>query len=455
MADENQSTMETLNALRTSFESKQKDTAEEIKKQSAQIKELGDKEAVMQKAFSEKVAEGKKLEVAMEEMKGKMDAVYKSGSRQAFGSDAEHDIYRKYASELDGFIRYNKATDSEIMDELVHDLARKSLTTNDEDKIADLAKQLKSEGGKGQLIFLRNQKDYVAGIDPNGGYYTATDTRTDFQVNQDFETSPIRSVARVITTSDGDIDVIIRDAQGISGGWTGETSSRPATDTPTIGQLNIMTHEHFAQPEVTQKMIDDSIVNIEQIMVEEINDIFIQEENTAFVTGNGSKKPKGFLSYDDRASADVYKRDTLEQLDSGIAGAFQADNFIELQNRLKGVYQAPAVWGMKRLTWGEVLKLKDGEGRYQLNFEMLADGAGLRLLGKRVIWMDDMPVIANDALAVVYGDFSKGYTVVDRIGVRLIRDDLTNKPFIKFYATKRVGGAVTNYEAIKILKLAA
>ena len=160
------------------------------------------------------------------------------------------------------------------------------------------------------------------------------------------------------------------------------------------------------------------------------------------------------MSYADRVSADVYERDTLEQLDSGTNGAFKADNFIDLQNRLKGVYQAPAVWGMKRLTWGEVLKLKDGQGRYQLNFEMMADGAGLRLLGKRVVWMDDMPVIATNSLSVVYGDFSKGYTIVDRIGVRLIRDDLTNKPFIKFYATKRVGGAVTNYEAIKILKLA-
>lgn len=455
MADENQSTMETLNALRKSFESKQKDTAEEMQKQADLIKEIGDKEEVMQKTFNEKIAEGKKLEATIEEMKVKMDAVYKSGSRQAFGSDAEHDIYRKYASELDGFIRSGKIPDSEIMDELVHDLARKSLTTNDEDKIADLAKQLKSEGGKGQLIFLRNRKDYLTAINPNGGYWTSTDTRTDIQVNQDFETSPIRSIARVITTSSGDIDVIIRDEQGISGGWVGETQTRPATATPTIGQLNIATHEHFAQPEVTQKMIDDSIVNIEQIMIEEINDIFIQEENTAFVTGDGSKKPKGFLSYDDRASADVYERDTLEQLDSGINGAFTADNFIELQNRLKGVYQAPAVWGMKRLTWGEVLKLKDGQGRYQLNFEMMADGAGLRLLGKRVVWMDDMPVRATNSLSVVYGDFSKGYTVVDRVGVRLIRDELTNKPFIKFYATKRVGGAVTNYEAIKILRLAA
>ncbi|KKK77295.1 hypothetical protein LCGC14_2855060, partial [marine sediment metagenome] len=152
--------------------------------------------------------------------------------------------------------------------------------------------------------------------------------------------------------------------------------------------------------------------------------------------------------------------DSLPLLKAGVKDRYyQAnvtyDGFVDTQNALKDAYQSSAVWMMKRTTWGNVLKLKDGESRPLINFEQLAEDPTRVVLGKRVLFADDMPVVASDALSVVFGDFGVGYTIVDRLGIRVLRDAFTNKPLVLFYTTKRVGGAVTNFEALKIMKLAA
>ena len=165
-------------------------------------------------------------------------------------------------------------------------------------------------------------------------------------------------------------------------------------------------------------------------------------------------KPRGFLDYPNWTTPKVYQRDALEQIASGTAGKVTADGAINLKGRLKGDYQAGAVFLTQRDTFTDLSLLKDGQGRYLLSETMLPDGVDVRLLGKPLFFADDMPAVAADALALAYGDFGISYTIVDRMGIRILRNPFTDIPFIRFYTTKRVGGDITNYEGIKIQKLA-
>jgi HK97 family phage major capsid protein len=178
-------------------------------------------------------------------------------------------------------------------------------------------------------------------------------------------------------------------------------------------------------------------------------------ENTAFVRGDGSQKPRGFLSLPDWSSPGVYQRNALERRDSGVNGAFTADAIIALQNDLKEAYQSRAVFGVKRAAFTSILTLKDDQGQYLINSMILREGADKVLLGKPVIFMDDLDGLSTDGQSMVYGDFNVGYTIVDRLGFRVIRDNVTKKGFVKFYTTKRTGGDVTNYESLKIMRLSA
>ena len=293
------------------------------------------------------------------------------------------------------------------------------------------------------------KKDLIEGIKPQGGYWVRPE-RSSQMVTRFFETSPLRQVANIMTTSTNEVELIVDDNEAAFGGWVGETQARPVTGTPDIGLLKIPVHEQFAQPQATQSMLDDAGFDVEGWLARKVQDKLGREQNTSFVTGDGSKKPKGFLSFDAWASPGVYERDAIEQIPTGSATDLESDGLIDVQNSLIEEYQPNAVWLMKRVTFGKVIKLKDNEDRYLINPLILREGAEKILLGQRVIFADDMPVVAGSALPVAYGDFSRGYTIVDRFGFRVIRDEFTNKPFIKFYTTFRVGGTVTNFESIKL-----
>jgi HK97 family phage major capsid protein len=219
--------------------------------------------------------------------------------------------------------------------------------------------------------------------------------------------------------------------------------------------VTIPTHEQYAQPVATQKMLDDATFNVETWISGKVTSKFSRTENTAFVTGDGVKKPTGFLAYADWATAGTYERNALETRETGTASTIKADDLIDLQTDLIEYYQAGASWVMARKTWAEIMKLKDAvDGNYLLNPAMMFQGSlGLQLLGKPVTLFADMPTIADAAIPLAYGDFGEGYTILDRIGIRVLRDPYTAKGKVKFYTTKRVGGKVTNYQAIKRLKI--
>jgi len=248
-----------------------------------------------------------------------------------------------------------------------------------------------------------------------------------------------------------------RDLDEVTTGWVGETEERSETDSPQIGQYVIPVHEQYAEPRATQRLLDDAMFDVDEWLAGKIADKFARMENTAFINGDGEGKPKGFLTYDG-GTPDTQNFSVIERVLSGAAGDFAAsdpgDALINLVYSLKAVYRGGAVFMMKRATLAEVRKLKDGDGNY-LYHPDFQGGTGGMLLGFPVIEAEDMPEMAADSLSIAFGNFHAGYQIVDRQGLHILRDNLTAKPFVKFYTTKRVGGDVVNFEAIKLMKFAA
>jgi len=218
-------------------------------------------------------------------------------------------------------------------------------------------------------------------------------------------------------------------------------------------------HEIYAAPKSTQKLLDDSSINVESWLVDHVADKFGRTENTAFVNGNGVGKPRGFLTYPVSTDADdVRAWGTMEYTPSGASGAFASsdpgDALIDLQYSLNSGYRPSAVWLMNRAVAGEVRKFKDTQGRYMWA-DGLQPGQPPSLLGHSVILAEDMPDLAADSLSVAFGDFRRGYIIADRHEMRVLRDPYSDKPFTIFYTYKRCGADVANYECIKILKMAA
>lgn len=293
------------------------------------------------------------------------------------------------------------------------------------------------------------EKALSVNSDPDGGYLVTPEV-TGKIITRMFETSPMRGVASVMTISSDSADISISDDEADSG-WTSEMGTISETDTPQIGKINIPTHEQYAQPKATQKIIDDAAVDVEAWLANEIRKKFERTENTAFVAGDGSGKPRGFTDYGAWAVANTYERGALETITSGTSGNFDSDNLIELQDALKQSYQDGAVFMCKRATFTAIRKLKNGNSDYRLLD--LSTGGNVTLLGKPVIIADDMPTMDADSKSIAYGNFGVGYQIIDRIGIRVLRDPFTSKPFVKFYTTKRVGGDVIDFDAIKLLKL--
>lgn len=378
-------------------------------------------------------------------LKQKLDAVEKTA-----------DYVEKAIARMDGAGDgdQNKEMEEKAREQTARYLRKKTPMDDDVAEAVIRAMTKKSFHGVEDHVKDNEIKTMIAGSNPDGGYFIRPERSTQM-IQRIFETSPMRGISNVVTTSSDVLEMLIDDDEAETGGWVGEVQSRNETDTPKIGILTIPAHEQYAQPKATQKMLDDAGFDIESWLSGKVTRKMTRTENSAFVVGDSSQKPQGWLALPAWAAAGVYERKALEQINSGAAGAFTADGLKKLQNSLIEEYQASAVFNLKRASFEQIITLKDGQGAYLLDPRSMKVGDTMTLLGKQVIFMNDIPGIANDALAMGYGDYSVGYTIVDRLGFRVIRDELTEKPFIKFYTTKRTGGAVTNFESIKIQKLAA
>jgi HK97 family phage major capsid protein len=294
----------------------------------------------------------------------------------------------------------------------------------------------------------------LVGSNPDGGFLAPIDP-VRFISGRIFETSPVRQVANVISTAREAVSIIIDDTEPTSG-WVAEVDSRPETDTPKVAELEIPTHEQYAEPRISTKALDDVSINLEAWLQDKVAMKFARAENEAFMTGNGIKKPRGILDYESWTTQGEYERWKLEHRDTATVGTIAADDFIDVQSDLLEEYQANALWMMHRKVWAEVMQLKDSDNQYLLNPMLLFSGVDMQLLGRPVRFAGDMDsTIAEGNSIAIYGNFREGYTVVDRIGIRVLRDPYTDKRYVKFYTTKRVGGAVTNYQALKVLDVQA
>jgi HK97 family phage major capsid protein len=297
------------------------------------------------------------------------------------------------------------------------------------------------------------------GSDPSGGYWVEPDT-SGRMVKKIFETSNMRALASVDTIGTDALEGPSERDQAASGGWVGETQPRTETDTPTINTWRIPVHEQFAQPKVTQKLLDDSGFNVQSWLSRKTSEILSQTENTAFFTGDGNAKPRGILSRTFVSTNDSTRSwGDVQYLPTGVSADFAAsdkgDIFIDALMEFKVGFRSNFRWVLNRGTLGTVMKIKDGQGNYLWQPDFTNNGFGLRLIGYPVVEAEDMPAIAADSLSILCGDFRSAYQIVDRQGIRVLRDPLTDKPFIKFYTTKRVGADVLNSEAYKAIKFSA
>mgnify|MGYP000052333385 FL=1 len=395
---------------------------------------------------------------------------FKEGNDQRL-SEIEHKLTADVVTR-DKVERINKAMDeqSRLLDELALKKLRPPLSRagrdgqgqgfgHDQRSPVDAEHKAAFEAyiRRGDDVALRelDQKALNAGVSGEGGYLVPPET--DGEIGRRLTAiSPIRALATVRQVS-GSVLKKPFAAAGFAAGWVAETAARPQTATPELSELSFPTMELYAMPAASQALLDDAAVDTEAWIAAEVDIAFAEQEGTAFVSGDGINKPKGFLSYTQVVDS-AWTWGSIGFKATGVAGGFAAsgasDVLMDVIYALKAGHRQNGSFVMSRRTQGEIRKLKDADGNY-LWQPANAPGEWPSLLGYPVAEAEDMPTIAAGATAIAFGDFRAGYLVVDRVGVRVLRDPYSAKPYVLFYTTKRVGGGVQNFEAIKLVKFSA
>jgi HK97 family phage major capsid protein len=323
-------------------------------------------------------------------------------------------------------------------------------------------------GGAGRSAFVERylRRGLDAGVEmksvtgatgPDGGFAVPR------EIDEAIETllksiSPIRAIASVVATGSAGYRKLVA-AGGTPSGWASETAPRPETATPVFSEIAPPSGTLYANPAASQAMLEDAAFDLEGWLSDEVAREFARAEGEAFVRGTGVNRPRGFVTYPTTAEADgVRAFGTLQHVASGAAGAFAAtnagDRLVDLVHALRAPYRQGAVWVMASDTLARIRKLKTTDGAYIWQ-PALSAGQPASLLGYPVVEADDMPAVAADSLSIAFGNFRAGYTIADLGETGILRDPYSNKPFVHFYATKRVGGAVVNSEAIKLMRFSA
>lgn len=288
--------------------------------------------------------------------------------------------------------------------------------------------------------------------DPDGGFTVPEEV--DAAIDRvAAKMSAMRSLATVMAISTDTYKKLVSQG-GATSGWTAEKGTRSETTTPTLAEIAINTKEIYAMPCATQQLLDDSSIDIGAWLAGEVSIEFAEEEGDAFINGNGVEKPKGIGAYAMVANAS-YVWGKVGYIAGGHGTLLNnMDKLIDLQHALKPIYRNGASWLMNDATLGAVRKFKDGDGNYIWRPGLL-EGAPDTLLSKPVVVDDNVDNIGSNKYPIFYGNFKRAYLIIDRLGTRVLRDPYTAKPYVAFYTTKRVGGGIVMYEALKALKIAA
>ena len=300
-------------------------------------------------------------------------------------------------------------------------------------------------------------KAMVGTSDAAGGY--AVPEEIDAQIDRTLKAiSPIRAIANVVKVGSAGYRKLVT-AGGTPSGWVAEDAARPETDTPSFIEIAPPFGELYANPAASQAMLDDAAFDVEAWLAQEIATEFARAEGAAFVLGSGVNRPKGFLSAPVSGAVDgVRPFGTLQFINSGAAGAFQPvspqDRLVDLVQALRPPYRQGAVFVMNSATAARIRKFKTSDGAFLWQPGLTA-GQPDTLLGYPLVEAEDMPDVAADSLSIAFGNFKAGYLIAERTETQILRDPFTHKPFVHFYATKRVGGQVSNSEAIKLMRFSA
>lgn len=266
--------------------------------------------------------------------------------------------------------------------------------------------------------------------------------------------SPMRQLAQVQPTSKAGWSKLFN-MGGTGSGWVGETDARPETATPVLASLGFGHGEIYANPAATQQILDDAEINIEAWLASEVQAEFAEQEGLAFISGDGVKKPAGILTYvAGGTNAAKHPFGAIKAVNSGAAADISSDATLDLIYGLPKKYRQGAQFLTNNLTIAKLRKLKDGDGNYLWQPSAQA-GQPATFHGYGLAEDENMPDVAANALPILFGDFKRGYLIIDRMGVRVLRDPYTKKPYVLFYTTKRVGGGVQNPECLRALKVAA
>lgn len=299
------------------------------------------------------------------------------------------------------------------------------------------------------------QKALVAGSDPDGGFLLPA-AAVGRVVGKVYELSPIRQIAGVQAISGPALEGVY-DNDEASSGWVGEVGSRTETNTPQLGKYRLEAFEIYAAPKASQTILDDSAVDVEAWLAAKVADRFARQEADAFINGDGLVKPRGFATYTTAATADSSRAwGQIEHKATANNGDFAssnpADTLFDLIGAFKTAYLQRAKWVTRREVIAKVRKFKESTTNAYMWQPGLQAGQPDTLLGYPIVNCQDVPTLATGSLSMWFGDWMEAYQIVDRIGIRTLRDPFTAKPYVVFYSTKRVGGGVLNFEAIKAVK---
>lgn len=308
--------------------------------------------------------------------------------------------------------------------------------------------------GNADMLEPDERKALQAGVDSEGAYLLPEET-TGRIVKKVYELSPIRQIASVMTISTNSLEGI-NDLDEASAGWTSEIGTRSDTATPTVGKYAIEAFEMYAMPKVTQKLLDDAAIDVESWLAEKVASKMARLETAAFVTGNGVGQPRGFTDYTTAATADATRAwGVIESVKSGKNGGFtNFDYLFDLEAAFKTAYLQGARFVTNRAVVSELRKAKNATTNEYFLQPSVA-GAPATFMGYPITICQDMPTLTTSSKSLYFGNFQEAYQIVDRIGVRTLRDPYTAKPYVAFYSTKRVGGGVVNFEAIKAMNFDA
>jgi HK97 family phage major capsid protein len=343
---------------------------------------------------------------------------------------------------------------NKTLDELILKSRRPLLGVDAKTEPTDHKKAFDTYVRKGETNGLSSleAKAMSIGSGPDGGYLVPPEV--EHAIGRVLsKASPLRQIADVRQISATTFSKPFN-TNGVAAGWAAETAGRTQTASATLASLQFPTMELYAMPAATQALLDDSVVNLDEWIANEVQTVFAEQETDAFLNGDGVTRPKGILSYT-KVAQSAWTWGNTGYIATGVAGAFPAtnptDKLVDLIYALKAGYRQNAKFLISRATQAQVRKFKDAQGNYLWQPAATADGNAM-LLNFPVVESEYMPDIATDTFSLGFGDFKRGYLIVDRVGVRILRDPYSTKPYVLFYTTKRVGGGMQDFDAIKLMK---